>query len=353
MKTLSLRNNGFWIAVIIMILLILAVNSFADETSHLMPGQANDSENKIVMTPLQTKMQQKISVDFKETPIDDIIRSMATQADIDIIKSPKVIGDVTASLTDVPLDEALNNILSAHGYAFIASENMIRIVPEAEANIVIQKMVNRVYRITYADVREVNEALKQYISDVGNIAYNQSTSNLMVTETEEKIEAIDKFIEEVDRMTTQVMVEARLYDISKSDSLDIGIEWNAGTLTDYTKGVGTIGGVSGSTDPFTTGAFSGTTNHASKTEGLLRFGFLNSYVDIDAILRAEQEQFDAKLLANPKILVLDNQEALIKIIEEIPFQELTETAAGGSIGTTQFREVGIELLVIPHVTNTK
>ena len=70
----------------------------------------------------------------------------------------------------------------------------------------------------------------------------------------------------------------------------------------------------------------------------------------DAILRAEQEDIRAKLLANPRIMVLDNQQAQIKIVEEIPYQELTETSGGGAIGTTQFRDVGVELLVTPHLT---
>ena len=49
-------------------------------------------------------------------------------------------------------------------------------------------------------------------------------------------------------------------------------------------------------------------------------------------------------------MVLDNEKALIKIISEIPYQELTESALGGSIGTTAFREVGVELEVTPHLT---
>ena len=98
-----------------------------------------------------------------------------------------------------------------------------------------------------------------------------------------------------------------------------------------------------------TGLFSGTTTNA-ETTGIIRVGWLNSGIDIDAMLRAEHENLDAKLLANPRILVLDNEKADIKIISEIPYQELTETSAGGSIGTTSFREVGVELEVTPHLT---
>jgi type II secretory pathway component GspD/PulD (secretin) len=49
-------------------------------------------------------------------------------------------------------------------------------------------------------------------------------------------------------------------------------------------------------------------------------------------------------------LVLDNEKANIKIISEIPYQQITDTSGGGSIGSTAFREVGVELEVTPHLT---
>ncbi|OHB54443.1 MAG: hypothetical protein A2Y12_04130 [Planctomycetes bacterium GWF2_42_9] len=85
----------------------------------------------------------------------------------------------------------------------------------------------------------------------------------------------------------------------------------------------------------------------------MRFGWLNAGIDIDVIIRAQQENAEAKLLANPRILVLDNEKANIKIVQEIPYQELTETSGGGSMGTIAFREVGVELDVTPHLTREK
>jgi len=103
-------------------------------------------------------------------------------------------------------------------------------------------------------------------------------------------------------------------------------------------------------DPHITGLFSGATGKATDTSGLIRFGVLNGSINLDAILRAEQEDLTAKLLANPRIMVLDNETAIIKIVEEIPFQELSETSSGGSIGTTRFKDVGVEMTVTPHLT---
>ncbi len=47
--------------------------------------------------------------------------------------------------------------------------------------------------------------------------------------------------------------------------------------------------------------------------------------------------------------MLDNETDHIKIVSEIPYQELQESALGGATGTTAFREVGVELEVTPHL----
>ena len=82
----------------------------------------------------------------------------------------------------------------------------------------------------------------------------------------------------------------------------------------------------------------------------IRFGILNDSLNLDTILSANQRDISAKLLANPRVLVLDNEKANIKIVQEVPYQELSQTAGGGNIGTTQFKEVGVELIVTPHIT---
>lgn len=303
-----------------------------------------------ILTPIQQRMQRTVSVDFCEAPLVDVLRLLARQADVDIIAGPAVTGLVTATLTDVPMGEALHNILEAHGFGYIASENMLRVVPADEMPLVQtrERIVSRVFRITYADVREVVLTLREFLSDRGQISANLGTSNIIVSDVESKVQAIAAFIEEIDRIIPQIMVEAKIYDISSKDRLDLGVEWQIGTVTDYSAGPGL--GRTGETNPNLTGVFAGTTNKATDTEGLLRFGILNDSLNFDALIQAAQEDIRAKLLANPRVMVLDNEEANIKIVEEIPFQELTQTSGGGSIGTTEFKEVGVELLVVPHVT---
>jgi type IV pilus assembly protein PilQ len=316
----------------------------------------NDDGNvmeKEVMTTLEQRMQKRISVDFRDTPIEDVIRSMAEQAGVDILKSPKVTGKVTATLTNVPLEEALNNILAAHDYGYVVSKNMIRVAPIGEITERAERLVSKIYTITYADVTEVEKALKKFISNRGSLSSSPGTSNLIVTDTVGKISAIDSFIEQIDRITPQILVEARIYDITSQDTLDLGIEWQAGRNTVYgTGGITTVGTnpSSGRDDPFITGGFQGATNKTtSATSAALRLGWLNSSIDIDTVLKAQQEQIQAKLLANPRVLVLDNEKAVFDIVREIPYTE-TSTTGNTATETVKFKPVGVKLEVTPHVT---
>ncbi len=303
-------------------------------------------QEKKELTAVEKKLLKVVSVNFQETPIDDVIKTLADQGQINIVKSPEISGLVTALIADVPLGEALGNILTAHGFGYVPTDNMIRIVPQIQIEVQKQAFISKVYRIVYADVAEVQKALTEYISATGSIAANPGTSNIIVTDTEDKIKAIDTFIVEIDRITPQVLVEVRIYDITSKDRFDFGVNWAAGTRTTFDED----GMALGITDTFIRGGINSDVNKASGSDSGIRFGILNGSIDIDAIIRAEQEEIAANLLANPRILVLDNELATFKSVSEIPYQKLQEASYGGSIGTTEFREVGVELTVTPHIT---
>jgi len=349
----SIKSRGLKLLVILAFIMAVCAIAVAEIGNEDLGGVE-------VLTTFEQRMQKRISIDFRDTPIDDVIRAVAEQADVDIVKSPKVIGNVTTKLTDIPLEEALKNILTAHGYGYVADKNMITIMPIADIIDKPEMLVSRIYRITYADVKGVEAALKKFISSKGSLSASPSTSNIIVTDTESKIKAIDTFIEEIDRITPQILVEVRIYDITSRETLDLGVEWQVGRNTVYgsgttgtTDGTGLITGLgtnpTGSRDPFITGLFSNPTTETTSNSGVLRLGLLNSSIDIDAVLKAQQETINAKLLANPRILVLDNETALFDIVREIPYTETTQTV-GGSTETVKFKPVGVRLEVTPHVT---
>ena len=342
MREVLNRNNRIClIGLIAMLMLVSSVSAAkAQNAEAAQPGPVVD---------VAVGMAKPISVNFRATPIEDVIRVFADQGQMDIVKSPEVIGEVTALITDIPLGEALDNILSVHGYGYIQTEHMIRIVPQSIIDAKQEKLKSKVYRVTYADVADVEKALQRFVSAEGQISSNAGTSNIIVSETEEKIGAIDQFMAEIDRITPQIMVEARIYDISSTDQLDLGIEWRVGRNTLYDPVTGAA--VGGATDPSIFNSFESSIGRTTKTAaGLLSFGIMHESLNLEAVLSAKQDDICATLLANPRIMVLDNETASIKIVSELPYQELTQTSDGGSIGTTSFKDVGVELEVTPHIT---
>ncbi len=314
------------------------------------------------LSELDIRMEKKVSVDFDNVSIETAIRQLAEQVNVDFIVSPSVQGNVSVTLTDVSVKEALQCILDVHGCGFIKGENVVRILLREEMPEISERLVTQTFEIIYADVEQVVAALDKFKSPEGSVSYIQGTSHVIVTDTESKIRDIAVLIQTIDRITPQVLVEVRIYDITNKNNLDIGIDWYAGKRTNRDAGFyptnddiliqkgGNDTYVSSKTEPSFISGFSGPVNKtAAETMGYMQFGVLNDYVDIEARLRAEKENIEAKLLANPRILVIDNGTALFDIVTEHPYIERTITASTVT-ETVKFKKVGTKLLVTPHVT---
>ena len=129
-----------------------------------------DDNNAPGRGSLEKRLSKTISIEFRKTAIEDVLRIVADQADVDIVKSPKVTGEVTVTLTDVPLEEALNNILTVHGFTYVLSQNMIRVITSEELAEKPEEMKTETFEIVYADVTEVVKALEKFKSSKGSVS---------------------------------------------------------------------------------------------------------------------------------------------------------------------------------------
>ncbi len=320
-----------------------------------------ESEENQALTAVQQRMKKNISIDVSDQPIDLVIKQLVEQAGLNYIKSPNVVGNVSVTFRDVPLEEALANILAVNDCLYVPTDNVIRIITSAEMVAKAEPILTRTFEIVYVDATEVVTALDKFKSPQGSVSSIKGTSHIIVTDTESKITEISSLLEKIDRITPQILVETRIYDITSRDKLDLGVRWSAGRRTNWTPGYainddiiveksGADTYVGSSTNPFMTGVFDAPTSKtAASTNGFVRFGWLTPNVDIDAQINAEQEITEAKLLANPRIMVLDNETASFDIVTEEPYVERT-VSAGTVTETVRFKEIGVKLTVTPHVT---
>jgi general secretion pathway protein D len=200
------------------------------------------------------------------------------------------------------------------------------------------------FRTQHITAKTAEIALQAVLSKEGRVAVLEKEDRLLVTDFAENLAMAEKVLERVDHPRPQVRIVALLYDISLQDIERIGINWNP-TFKGRFDSAG---------DPQTSLDIDSVTNVPFASGGVgntLTFLNLSRNVDLTAVVRCIQTAKDARLLADPNVAVLENEEAILEKVSEIPYQQLTQTQQGGEIGTTAFKKAGITLHVRPKIAS--
>lgn len=199
------------------------------------------------------------------------------------------------------------------------------------------------FRTQHIPAKTAETALSAVMSKEGRVAVLEKEDKLLVTDYAENLSMVEKVLARIDRPRPQVRIVALMYDISLQDLEEIGFNWRPkikGRINSSGDAQTQFDVDSVTSVPFGSGAVGNT----------LTFMNLSRHVDITAVAHMLQTAKDARLLADPNVSVSDNEEAVLKKVSEIPYQQLTETQQGGSIGTTAFKEAGITLTVKPKIS---
>ena len=171
-------------------------------------------------------------------------------------------------------------------------------------------------------------------SDYGAVTVDEETNSLIICDARQSLDKIITEIRKIDRTPRQILIEVVIVDVKLDNNTQIGVNWDflfgeAHTVNYKQTLIGTLAA-------------------ATATSGM-DFGIINN--GITTTVHALQEIRDVEILSSPRILVLSGQEAVIQTIEEIPYEETSDTSAGGAISSTQFKEVGITLTVTAILTD--
>ena len=196
--------------------------------------------------------------------------------------------------------------------------------------------------------------LETVLSPSGRVAVMEDEDRLLAVDYAKNLEMIATVLERIDQPRPQVCVRALIYDINLQDMEEIGLNWQSlsgGSMDTTISGGGAVSST-GTLSSGTGTVFNSLTKVpvADGSPGsAFTFFTLNSNFNLAAVAIALQQANDSRLLASPNVTVVDNDEATIQSVSEIPFQQLTQTSAGGNIGTTAFREAGVTLQVTPKI----
>ncbi len=292
-----------------------------------------------------------ISIDFQGTTLYTVLNVLSMKTGMKLISDTTLYNrKIMLSLKDVTAEEALNALLDTYDLYY---------VKQGDANIYVIKSkddknhitVSRVIFCNYAKSGDLEKILETRLSTGGKIVSDVRTNSIIITDLADSIDKMEGLIRSLDIPTQQVMLEAKIVDVNISKGLSIGTQINKL----YRTGTGNTNPLTGSPNfsymSSSSDGDSGSKLSLNKSFGQIGVSILQGDWNIDAVIEAGIENKTAKILTNPKLLVLNNQEASIDIVEEVPYLEskTTSSSTGDVTGTTAFKQVGIKLRVKPQI----
>ncbi|MBX0312533.1 MAG: hypothetical protein JHC31_12315 [Sulfurihydrogenibium sp.] len=186
---------------------------------------------------------------------------------------------------------------------------------------------------------QIEDNIKNILSKNGKYALNKMTGVLVVEDTKDRIKLIEEYLERLKKeVSKQVLIEAKILEVSLNDSYSFGVDWSKIIM-------------------YPSVVYSQTLSLSNSVSSItvLRNG------DIKAIINAIATFGDIKTLSNPRVLVLNNQPAILTSGRIIPFWTKQLNIVGANVGgtiTTAYpittyarRDIldGITLGVTPHI----
>lgn len=337
-----------------------------------------------------------INLDVKSMSILDVLRLLAEQGQVNIVASRNVQGRVTAKLKDVTVKQALDAILDANNFMFEEGNGIIRVfthqdalqkeqtellisrvffmsnvkasdlravlnsiksargrveinaisnqviitdtnkkLKEAEEAILIldRRLITQVYDLNYGDAKEIQAKLIEMIpKEEGEIIIDERTNSLVVRAIPEIVYKVDEMIENWDQRPMQVLIEAKILEVSLDKTKGIGVNWEY-LSTSGEKAV----------------TVSATLPASVSTGGMLRVGTLSAD-QYQLTLQVLESATNTNVLSNPRIVVIDNQEANILVGSSEPYLiTYIDSESKTQTEETKFIDVGIKLNVTPKI----
>ena len=297
-------------------------------------------------TPVYTG--RRISLELVDADIKQVFRLFHDISGLNFVLDPAINGKVTIVLDSVPWDQALDIILRNNGLDKIFDNNVMRIsttaklATEAQSRRALKEAsrlevdpvtVSRV--LSYAKSEDVDPIIRRLLSSRGQSFYDKRTNTVVVTDIPEKIDAVNRMMDDLDARTPQVMIEARIVETGREFTRELGIDW--GFLANDQRGAGNSW----------SGSFDLNLPRVADTSRLgITFGDLGpNGFSIDLAIDALETEGRGRVLSAPKVAAQNNTTAIIEQGTQIPVVNSTATEIN-----VEFISASLKLEVTPQIT---
>jgi len=303
---------------------------------------------------------EKIALNFYQTDIKNVFRILMDVSKKNFAIDKDVSGSVTLTFDKpVPWDQVLDLVLRMNMLGRVYEGDIVRIATqktlEQEATqkqtelatnqkataqkIAAEPLLTEYISVNYADAGADVKPHIVLTEGRGSITVDTRNNQIIITDVAEKIKQAKKTAKQIDKVTPQVIIEARIVEANTTFQRDLGVDW---TLTHgpFPGSSSALGG-----DLAYNAAMNLPPASYVGTLGITFSRLFGSQMVLDAKLQAMEKQNKVKLVSAPTIRTLNNKTATIKQGYEYPFQ----TVVDGEVNI-DFKPIELTLEVTPLVT---
>ncbi len=313
-----------------------------------------------------------IDLSFQDIPIRSALQILADAQGFNLVAGDAVSGNTTLQLDGVAWEQALELVLRAGNLAYRMEGNVMFVTTAEEMALQRQQeleagrqalelapLVTELLQVNYADASvllelmlgagegaTVAEGSRGLLSPRGSASVDVRTNTIIVQDLEENLAAMRELLASLDVAVRQVLIEARIVNVSTDYSRDFGVRWAAGGTLDAGSNIryGISQGIAPGRQQDELAIDLGMAARASS----FSIGYSGSSELIELELAALESSGYGEIIARPKVTTQDKVTAEIRSGVRIPYQSQAGGAAGGSV--TQFEDAVLLLRVTPRIT---
>lgn len=353
--------------------------------------------------PQPVPESERYTVVVNDVPVRELLFALARDAEVNVDIHPSIEGSVTLNAIDQTLTQILDRIANQVDLRYVINGDTVLISAdepyfrtynvgyvnlsrdvETNVNVAVQVATTgeggtetggsrstsgdntsqtRLKSTSYNRFWEtLNSNIRAIIGDAGDNRDNQQSDNVVVNAeaglinvkaTARNHELVQHFIDRVLRNARrQVMIEATIVEVTLNDQYQAGVDWRV-LLDDDKSGFGANSDLLGTV-----------------TEGVIDSAissFVFGYADpnnngraIDVTVRLLREFGDTKVLSSPRMMALNNQTAMLKVVEELIYFDIevenrdgTDQSAARTFVDTDVKSVpvGLVMAVTPQISD--
>lgn len=285
---------------------------------------------------------QPLTFDFQTIQVSAALQLLADYRGLNLVLGEGVTGSLSMRMKDVSWDDAIEFVTGPRGLLYTVDGKFLRVsaYPQTDDDsggtfgtfTGPSGPATPSYKVTVLKVRNIPsaDAIKAFPLDQGESLNAEEGSSVVVARmSDERLADLRRYLTAVDYSRKQVMIEARIVEVDRSYSKNLGVQWS-----------GSVG--SGA------GTLTGSVPLGLTPAAIAGFGITSRSFNLDAELNAMEQAGRGRVISSPRVFTTDRHQAKIIKGSQVPYQQ----SAGDGATSVSFKEAALSLDVTPLVNDT-